>query len=245
MPLWEYAFGPPVLAGAALRVSDAAPVVLQLTPGIKPWIVQRLTHDIPRYRGVRIGDRVRLADTDLLIEVNPRHVRFYQRMLGFRQLGPERACPRVGGAPAVLLWLRLKHAHEQIELYGGHQDKYAEARSLYPFFFAPQEEDGIVGRLTPAGTGGTRSQSRRIATSREKLILDERRKASGAEIGRIPVDSIYSPVLKVTYTRVPNTPVAPTVAGIMTVDSKKFAGAARPSLSVVAKAPASAALKAW
>lgn len=89
--------------------------------------------------------------TDLLIEVNPRHVRFYQRMLGFRQLGPERSCPRVGGAPAVLLWLRLKHAQEQIAQYGGQKRRYAEARSLYPFFFAQQEEDGIVGRLKAIG----------------------------------------------------------------------------------------------
>ena len=37
------------------------PVVLRSRPGIKPWIVQRLTHDIPRYDGVEIGDRVRLA----------------------------------------------------------------------------------------------------------------------------------------------------------------------------------------
>jgi hypothetical protein len=43
------------------------------------------------------------------------------------------------------------------------------------------------------------------------------------------------PVLKVTYNRAPNTPVAPTVAGIMTVDSKKFVGAARPALSVAVK----------
>jgi len=89
--------------------------------------------------------------TDLLIEVNPRHVRFYQRMLGFRQLGPERSCPRVGGAPAVLLWLRLKHAQEQIAIYGGQKRRYAEARSLYPYFFAQQEEDGIVGRLKAIG----------------------------------------------------------------------------------------------
>ncbi len=89
--------------------------------------------------------------TDLLIEVNPRHVRFYQRMLGFRQLGPERSCPRVGGAPALLLWLRLKHAQEQIDLNGGRKENYAQARSLYPFFFAPQEEDGIVGRLKAIG----------------------------------------------------------------------------------------------
>ena len=44
------------------------------------------------------------------------------------------------------------------------------------------KENVIVGRLIPAGTGGTMSQIRRIATSRDELILDERRKASGAEI---------------------------------------------------------------
>ena len=43
------------------------------------------------------------------------------------------------------------------------------------------KENVIVGRLIPAGTGGTMSQIRRIATSRDELILDERRKASGAE----------------------------------------------------------------
>ncbi|MBX3570837.1 MAG: DNA-directed RNA polymerase subunit beta' [Mesorhizobium sp.] len=42
------------------------------------------------------------------------------------------------------------------------------------------KENVIVGRLIPAGTGGTMSQIRRIATSRDELILDERRKASGA-----------------------------------------------------------------
>jgi hypothetical protein len=44
--------------------------------------------------------------SDLVIEVNPRHVGYYQRRLGFRKVGPERTCPRVG-APAVLLHLDL------------------------------------------------------------------------------------------------------------------------------------------
>ena len=43
------------------------------------------------------------------------------------------------------------------------------------------KENVIVGRLIPAGTGGTMSQIRRIATARDELILEERRKASGAE----------------------------------------------------------------
>jgi hypothetical protein len=42
--------------------------------------------------------------TDLVIEVNPRHAKFYRRLLGFTQLGDEKLCPRVG-APSVLLSL--------------------------------------------------------------------------------------------------------------------------------------------
>jgi len=38
-----------------------------------------------------------------------------------------------------------------------------------------------TGRLIPAGTGGMMSQIRRIATARDDLIIDERRKTSGAD----------------------------------------------------------------
>jgi len=44
--------------------------------------------------------------TDLVIEVNPRHARFYIQRFGFEQIGGERICSRVG-APAVLLHRRL------------------------------------------------------------------------------------------------------------------------------------------
>jgi len=40
--------------------------------------------------------------TDLFIEVHPRHAGFYRRTLGYRVVGDERVCPRVG-APAVLM----------------------------------------------------------------------------------------------------------------------------------------------
>ncbi|EJF90761.1 DNA-directed RNA polymerase subunit beta' [Bartonella tamiae] len=43
------------------------------------------------------------------------------------------------------------------------------------------KENVIVGRLIPAGTGGTIAQIRRIATARDDLIVDERRKASGGD----------------------------------------------------------------
>lgn len=40
--------------------------------------------------------------TDVVIEVNPRHVRFYRRVLGFVIMAPERLCTRAG-APSVLM----------------------------------------------------------------------------------------------------------------------------------------------
>lgn len=83
--------------------------------------------------------------TDVLIEVNPRHVRFYQRMLCFEVVGEERMNPRVN-APAVLLCLDLKKAHQMIERFGGNIG-VGEERSLYPYFFSPAEESGIAGRL--------------------------------------------------------------------------------------------------
>jgi hypothetical protein len=83
---------------------------------------------------------------DLLIEVNPRHVRYYERMLGFVVKGPERMNPRVD-APAVLMSLDFAHAHAQIQKFGGQQHLADSERSLYPYFFSPAEEVGIVGRL--------------------------------------------------------------------------------------------------
>ena len=84
--------------------------------------------------------------SDYVIEVNPRHVMFYQRMLGFHQTGAERPCTRVG-APAVLLRLPLEHMAEQILAWGGRMEQHGEERSFYPYFFAPQDEPGITGRL--------------------------------------------------------------------------------------------------
>ena len=84
--------------------------------------------------------------TDLLIEVNPRHVRFYESMLGFKAIGSEKIDPRVN-APAVLLWLALSYAESQISQWGGHRELADQTRMLYPFFFSAAEERGIEGRL--------------------------------------------------------------------------------------------------
>jgi len=84
--------------------------------------------------------------TDFLIEVNPRHVLFYERMLGFKPFGEERICPRVN-APAVLLRLDLAHADEQIVRYGGMGVAVPGVKSIYPYFFSREDELGITQRL--------------------------------------------------------------------------------------------------
>jgi hypothetical protein len=91
--------------------------------------------------------RVLRGATDAFIEVNPRHVSFYQRMLHFQRAGACRMCARVD-APAVLLHLNVAHMREQVALYGGRR---AEARgSLYPYFFSVSEESVLARRvLTP------------------------------------------------------------------------------------------------
>ena len=91
------------------------------------------------------GHRMRRC-TDVVIEVNPRHVRFYRSMLGFEPLGEERIDPRVN-APAVLLRLQLAHAEAEIARLGGHAELADQVRLLYPLFFSTQEEQGIEGRL--------------------------------------------------------------------------------------------------
>jgi hypothetical protein len=60
--------------------------------------------------------RVVHSMTDIFIEVNPRHVRFYQRVFGFTSAAAERLCTRVG-APSVLMHLDLEEFSERLKLY--------------------------------------------------------------------------------------------------------------------------------
>ena len=82
----------------------------------------------------------------LLIEVNPRHVNYYTRMLGCKVLGEERINKRVD-APAVLLHLDFGYTLQQIARFGGQPELSASERSLYPFSFSLAEEAGIISRL--------------------------------------------------------------------------------------------------
>lgn len=66
----------------------------------------------------------------LVIEVNPRHVAFYRRMLGFSVAAETRFNERVR-APAVLMILELEHARREIDRLGGSAARGEPARSLY------------------------------------------------------------------------------------------------------------------
>jgi hypothetical protein len=83
----------------------------------------------------------------LLIEVNPRHQHFYQRMLGFRLLGEERMCRRVG-APAVLLHLEFDFTREQIER--ARRGLSVAGTTLYRYAAPPAEEQTLIRQMSGA-----------------------------------------------------------------------------------------------
>jgi hypothetical protein len=95
-----------------------------------------------------VAHRLRGHDR-VLLEVNPRHVRFYRRMLGAEVLAGERPNAKVN-APAVLLGISFAHIREQIARFGGHPEAAGEERSLYPYAFSAREEEGILARMMQA-----------------------------------------------------------------------------------------------
>ncbi len=84
--------------------------------------------------------------TDLVLEVVPRHVNFYVKMLGCKPFGPEKLNPRANDAPAQLLHLPIDYVDAMIDAYGG-QGANAKTRTLYAHFFSRRDEEGILGRL--------------------------------------------------------------------------------------------------
>jgi hypothetical protein len=81
---------------------------------------------------------------DVFIEVNPRHVPFYRRMLDFTAIGDCKVCPRVE-APAILMHVKVAYVGAQAAKWGGRLE--APSRSLYPYFCSPWEEDEIHRRV--------------------------------------------------------------------------------------------------
>lgn len=90
-----------------------------------------------------LGRRLHRA-TNAVIEINPRHSAYYQRLLGFRQIGESKICCRVN-APAVLLHIETDFVEEQIARYAGCRKK--TERSLYPYFLSRQESEVLSQRM--------------------------------------------------------------------------------------------------
>lgn len=87
----------------------------------------------------------KFACTDLFIEVNPRHVRFYEVLLGFSHVGKLRSNASVA-APSQLMRLRVSDIGDYISAYadGGEE---APGRSLYPYFLTAAQELIICERM--------------------------------------------------------------------------------------------------
>jgi hypothetical protein len=124
------------------------------------------------------------AIDDVFIEVNPRHVAFYQRMLSFRQAGQPKICPRVD-ATAVLLHVQVAHVGQQAALHGG--NGLQGQRSLYPYFCSREEEGQITRRMMAGGPHThaerrerrTRGADRRADPARSDRRARNRTTASG------------------------------------------------------------------
>lgn len=131
-----------------LRICEFTKLAIDPTLG-SPRVLAALFHV-----AYIVAHRIRGYDA-LVMEVNPRHVRFYERKLGARVIGEQRLNRSVN-APAVLLFIDFDHITEQIKTFGGKPELAADERSLYPQAFSVREEQGIVSRLmnaqTPAST---------------------------------------------------------------------------------------------
>jgi len=103
-------------------------------------VLARLFHVAYLY-GHRLG-----GCTRLVIEVNPRHVAFYRRLLGFTVLSEPRINERVN-APAVLMTLDMSRGAEWVAMYGGNPALAASTRLLYPYFYGAGEEAAILAKL--------------------------------------------------------------------------------------------------
>ena len=88
--------------------------------------------------------------SDFVIEVNPRHVKYYRRLLRFQIVGPERPCPRVQGAPAVLMGLDMARAEEEIQhaRRDAPRPRKAPKKNLFAHAMGPREEYSVARFLS-------------------------------------------------------------------------------------------------
>jgi hypothetical protein len=94
-----------------------------------------------------------MGATDLVITVNPTHVKFYETMLLFERIGEQRELGSVCGAPAVLMRLDLELQKDVIRFEHGEGTKpegYHGRRTFYRYFSTEAEERDRVRRIRAA-----------------------------------------------------------------------------------------------
>lgn len=93
----------------------------------------------------------RFACSDLVIEVNPRHVVFYEAMLGFSRVGDLRTNDMVH-APSQLMHLAVSQIGKEITRQAG--GMAGSLRSLYPYFFGKDDEQALRQRIAASASMG-------------------------------------------------------------------------------------------
>jgi hypothetical protein len=84
--------------------------------------------------------------THSFIEVNPRHQRFYETVLGFKSQCERRENHRVS-APACLLWLDLNELTKKIASFREVKNLHHSKRSFFSYWLSPDEEASMVARI--------------------------------------------------------------------------------------------------
>jgi hypothetical protein len=126
------------LRAAGRRVGELTKLAIDRHAGSKQ-ILAGLLH-IAYIYAIRIYDY-----TDVVMEIVPRHMDYYVKMLGCEPWGEERLNPRVN-FPVSLLRLSRDYVDDMILNYGG-KNAQSGTRTLYPYFFSKADEDGIMQRL--------------------------------------------------------------------------------------------------
>ena len=127
------------LRSAGARLCEFTRLAVDKTAASKP-VLAGLFHTAYLYSSVIRGY------THAVIEVNPRHVAFYGRALGFDPIGEERMNSRVH-APAVLLCAPFAAIGDGIAKFAGKPDAPGAGRSLFVYGFPPEDEPGVLRRL--------------------------------------------------------------------------------------------------
>jgi hypothetical protein len=128
-----------VLRGAGLRVCEFTRLAVDAS-GASKSVLAGLFHTAYLY-----AKKLQGFDS-VVIEVNPRHVGYYRKALGFVILGTERLNPRVN-APAVLMGIPFEEIAGRLHRHAGGMPLASKSSSPFAYGFSPAEEAGILGRL--------------------------------------------------------------------------------------------------